>query len=126
MIKQKIYLEKYDWDVLVFYGMQKADVDEVCDSLVQIGCTGSAVDSAREHFLRDETNTGLTYSNLSERKSVVSVSRTTSEYEFVNTVTHEMFHIVSHVCDSLGIDMKSEEPCYLMGWLCQAVSRIFI
>ena len=104
MIKQKIYLEKYDWDVLVFYGMQKADVDEVCDSLVQIGCTGSAVDSAR----------------------VVSVSRTTSEYEFVNTVTHEMFHIVSHVCDSLGIDMKSEEPCYLMGWLCQAVSRIFI
>lgn len=23
-------------------------------------------------------------------------------------------------------DWRDEEPCYMMGWLCQAVSRIFI
>lgn len=85
-----------------------------------------AVESAREHCLRGMPNTGLTYSNLAGRKSVVAVSRTTTEYEFVNTVTHEMFHVVTHICESLGIDLKDEEPCYMMGWLCQAVSRIFI
>lgn len=108
------------------YGLESSDTDEVCNSLVQIGCTEKAVESAREHCLRGMPNTGLTYSNLAGRKSVVAVSRTTTEYEFVNTVTHEMFHVVTHICESLGIDLKDEEPCYMMGWLCQAVSRIFI
>ena len=126
MISQEIYLEKYDWRILVFYGLKAADTEEVCNSLVQIGCTEKAVESAREHCLRGMPNTGLTYSNLAGRKSVVAVSRTTTEYEFVNTVTHEMFHVVTHICESLGIDLKEEEPCYMMGWLCQAVSRIFI
>ena len=126
MISQEIYLEKYDWKVLVFYGLESSDTDEVCNSLVQIGCTEKAVESAREHCLRGIPNTGLTYSNLAGRKSVVAISRTTSEYEFVNTATHEMFHVVTHICESLGIDLKDEEPCYMMGWLCKAVSRIFI
>lgn len=39
MISQEIYLEKYDWKVLVFYGLESSDTDEVCNSLVQIGCT---------------------------------------------------------------------------------------
>ena len=111
---------------LEFYGLESSDTDEVCNSLVQIGCTEKAVESAREHCLRGIPNTGLTYSNLAGRKSVVAISRTTSEYEFVNTATHEMFHVVTHICESLGIDLKDEEPCYMMGWLCQAVSRIFI
>lgn len=110
----------------MFYGLKEEDTDEVCNSLVQIGCTEKAVESAREHCLRGMPNTGLTYSNLAGRKSVVAVSRTTSEYEFVNTVTHEIFHVVTHICESLDIDLKDEEPCYMMGWLCQAVSRIFI
>ena len=52
MISQEIYLEKYDWKVLVFYGLESSDTDEVCNSLVQIGCTEKAVESAREHCLR--------------------------------------------------------------------------
>lgn len=126
MISQEIYLEKYDWSVLVFYGVYGSDVDEVCDALVRIGCTDNAVESARKHCTKGERNSGLTYSNLSGRKSVVAICMTTSEHEFVNTVTHEMFHVVTHVCEALGIDLKDEEPCYMMGWLCQSVSRIFI
>lgn len=77
MISQEIYLEKYDWRILVFYGLKAADTEEVCNSLVQIGCTEKAVESAREHCLRGMPNTGLTYSNLAGRKSVVAISRTT-------------------------------------------------
>jgi hypothetical protein len=46
MISQEIYLEKYDWKVLVFYGLESSDTDEVCNSLVQIGCTEKAVENA--------------------------------------------------------------------------------
>lgn len=45
MISQEIYLEKYDWKVLVFYGLESSDTDEVCNSLVQIGCTEKAVEA---------------------------------------------------------------------------------
>lgn len=127
MISQEIYLEKYGWVVYVYYGLkEEADADEVCSSLVQIGCTEKVVESTREQYLKVVPNTGLTYSNLSWRKSVVVISKTTSDYEFVNTVAHEMFHVVTHICEALGIDLKKEEPCYIMGWLCQAISNIFI
>ena len=125
MISQEIYLEKYDWSILVFYFVGRENVDEVCEALVKIGCTEMAINSAREHCL-GEQDTGLTYSNLSKRKSVVAIGRTSSKHEFINTVAHEMFHVVTHICEALGIGLKDEEPCYVMGWLCQAVSRIFI
>ena len=126
MISQEIYLEKYDWTVLVYYGADLGKADEVCNTLEKIGCSEKAVGEAREHFLHGSENAGLTYSNTAERKSVVAISRTTSGEEFVNTVAHEMFHVVCHICGALGIDLNSEEPCYLMGWLCQSVSRLFI
>lgn len=34
MISQEIYLEKYDWRILVFYGLKEEDTDDVCNSLV--------------------------------------------------------------------------------------------
>lgn len=126
MISQEIYLEKYDWTIFVYYGANQQNADEVCNTLKKIGCSEKAIGEAMEHFLRGSENAGLTYSNTAERKSVVAISKTTSAEEFVNTVTHEMFHVVCHICGALGIDLNSEEPCYLMGWLCQSVSRLFI
>lgn len=126
MMSQEIYLEKYDWTVLVYYGTDPEKADEICAILEKIGCSDKAVGEAREHFLQSSENAGLTYSNTADRKSVVAINRTTSWNEFVNTVSHEMFHVVCHICCTLGIDLKGEEPCYLMGWLCQSVSRLFI
>lgn len=126
MISHEIYLEKYDWTVLMYYGADLEEVDEVCDTLENIGCSEKAIGEAKEHFLRGSDNAGLVYSNTADRKSVVAISRITSGEEFVNTVAHEMFHVVCHICGALGIDLNTEEPCYLMGWLCQSISRLFI
>ena len=121
MIRQEIYLEKYDWSVIVCHVASQDDVDETIDLLTSIDCKGKPLMEAYDHISENSQNKGLTYTNVSKRISVVLVCKATSEGEYINSLTHEMFHVVAHVCNHLGIDMQGEEPCYLMGWLCQSI-----
>lgn len=121
MIRQDIYLEKYDWSVIVCHVSQKEEVDEAMDLLASIDCKGNPLLEAYDHLSGDTLNSGLTYTNVSKRTSIVIIGKASSEGEYINSLTHEMFHVVAHVCNHIGIDMQGEEPCYLMGWLCQSI-----
>lgn len=121
MIKQEIYLEKYDWNVIVCHVANQEDVDEAMDLLSSIDCKGQPLLDAYDHISTDSSNKGLTYTNVSKKTSVVLICKSTSEGEYINSLTHEMFHVVAHICNHLGIDIQGEEPCYLMGWLCQSI-----
>lgn len=121
MICQEIYLEKYDWVVRICHVSCKEDADEAMDLLSSIGCKGKPLFDAYDHISSDETNKGLTYTNTDRRTSVVIIGKSSSEGEYINSLTHELFHVVAHICGFLGMDMQGEEPCYLMGWLCQSV-----
>lgn len=71
-----------------------------------------------QHLSKPSTDRGLTYSNLAERRSVLAIgsSQTAST---INTIGHELLHVVAHICEQDNIDMFSEEPCYMMGTLCE-------
>lgn len=69
-------------------------------------------------------DSGLTYSNVRERVSVLAVGYDDDKGSMVNTVGHELLHVVAHVCEEYGIDMLSEEPCYIMGRLCEEMYSI--
>lgn len=113
MISQSFQISKYDWKVVVFYNTTEEDVDEVRGAMLWCG--------AREHKMSDlkemvsGMNTGITYSNLEKRKSVVVISRTTSGREFLNTFDHEKCHLTIHICKTFGINPYSEEMCYISG-----------
>lgn len=68
---------------------------------------------------------GLTYSNLSERKSVLAIGKCESDGSIINTIGHELLHVVAHICEQDGIDMLSEEPCYIMGSLCERFFKVY-
>lgn len=121
MIRQNIYLEKYEWSVIVCHVSKPEEVDEAIDLLASIDCKGKPLMEAYDHMSAETPNSGLTYTNVDKRTSVVIIGKATSEGEYINSLTHEMFHVVAHVCKHLGIDMQGEEPCYLMGWLCQSI-----
>lgn len=76
----------------------------------QLNCTEGQIQSA---------DRGLTYSNLSERRSVLAIGECKSDGSIINTIGHEILHVVAHICEQDGIDMLSEEPCYIMGSLCE-------
>lgn len=113
-----IELPKYSWTVRYYQNSAPSDSAEIYDALKQIGCTGKALDDAKRHLVSNKKNKGLTYSNIKDGQSVVAVSESTSDEEFINTMSHEVHHVVSHICEKYGLDMFSEEMSYLTGYLC--------
>lgn len=112
-------LERWDWDVRCYIGYTPTDRAEICRALEDIGCGGDALREACEHLSKDGGGRGLTYSNVRARESVVAVGRSRDSADMVNTVGHELLHVVAHACGEDGIGMQGEEPCYMMGKLCE-------
>lgn len=124
MIRRIIDLPKYDWSIVCFIGYHPTDAHEICHALSDIGCNGNPLLEAYEHLIKESTDRGLTYSNLSERKSVLAIGKCKSDGSIINTIGHELLHVVAHICEQYGIDMLSEEPCYIMGSLCEQFFRV--
>lgn len=119
MERQHIYLPKYGWDITLFYNTSDK-CDEVLEILSDLKCDKSQLDHAKE--LIGGENCGFTFSDLSSRETCVVVSRADSVCEFINSVTHEVFHVVQHIAKEYSIDMFGEEVCYLYG---DIIMRIF-
>lgn len=124
MIRRIIQLPKYDWSIVCFIGYQSPDADEIYHALSDIGCNGNPLSEAYEHLIKESADRGLTYSNLSERKSILAIGKCESDASIINTIGHELLHVVAHICEQYGIDMLSEEPCYIMGSLCEQFFRV--
>lgn len=124
MMRRVIYLPKHKWSIVCFIGYQSPDADEICHALSDIGCNGNPLSEAYEHLIKESTDRGLTYSNLSGRRSVLAIGKCESDGSIINTIGHELLHVVAHICEQDGIDMMSEEPCYIMGSLCEQLFRV--
>ena len=99
MTEQEISLERYDWTVHVLYDVRSRDAMYVRRCLRDLGCKGVPLEDASNLVLRGEANKGLTYSNVSLRKSVVAIGWTTSSGEYANSLSHEMLHVVQHISE---------------------------
>ena len=72
-----------------------------------------------------QLDTGFTYSDFHNKRSIVGISPTSSKEQFLNTVVHESKHIQSHICKYYSISEDSEDAAYLIGFIVQKMSRIF-
>ena len=122
--EQEIYLERYDWTVHVMYDVRSGDAREVRRCLRDLGCKGVPLEDAFNLVLKGEANKGITYSNVGVRKSVVIIGWSTSKGEYLNSLSHELLHVVQHVADAFLLDMQGEEVCYLMGGMTQASCEV--
>lgn len=113
MIRQDIYLNGWDWYVMIFYAVDTYYMDEILDELENIGCT--YVDDIEEDLTVSPYNNGLTYSNLKGRVSVMVIGLTETPDEFQNTYDHEKGHLAMHIAEEDNIDVFGEEFQYLTG-----------
>lgn len=117
-------MERYDWTVHVMYDVHSKDAMKVRRYLRDLGCTGIPLEDACNLVLKGEPNKGITYSNVDTRKTVVVIGWTTSKAEYMNSLSHEMLHVVQHISEQFLINMYGEEACYLLGGLVQACCKI--
>ena len=115
MIRQEIYLPKYDWRVRIYYAVTTYWACRILSDMERIGCRGSQLRSAWENLRRGELNTGITYSNFGRCETVMVISLTSTAAEFLNSWMHEMQHLCRHVAAAFGIDPYGEEAAYLAG-----------
>ena len=115
MIVQDIHLNKYDWDIRVYYALDTYYMDNILDDLMIIGCLPKELFAVEELFTSGELNKGYTFTNSKLKTSIVIIGKTSSADEFQNTFDHEKGHLVMHISQSLGIDVYSEDYQYLAG-----------
>ena len=123
MTEQEIYIERYDWTVHVMYDVHSNDSMKVRRYLRDLGCVGIPLEDACNLVLEGEANKGITYSNVDTRKTVVVIGWTTSKAEYMNSLSHEMLHVVQHISEQFLINMYGEDARYLLGWLVQACCK---
>ena len=125
MIIQRFYIDNYDWQVVVLYEVGYRDTDYVIGMLSQICNDKNTIETAFENVSNGKPNTGFTYSDLSERRTLMVIGKTTSNYELINTIVHEANHLQSHIATADNIDEKGEEVCYLIGNIVKTMFEVF-
>lgn len=121
---KRIYLERYGWTVYVWYaGSPYFCMEEIVSKLRDMGCEGEFMRRATDNMERGNMNSGLTYTNMATGETAIVIGKAENEAEEVNSVAHEVHHAVAHICERYGVDLASEEACYLSGELAERVWR---
>ena len=129
MIRQEIYIPKYDWRVRIYYAVTTYWAGRILSDMERIGCRSVELAKAWRNLRSGDLNTGLTYSNYQTGETVMVISLTSSPEEFLNSWEHEKKHLARHIEQAYGIDPFGEEAAYLEGTIAQKmfpVARKFI
>ena len=85
MLRQRIYIHRYHWTVIAFYESDARDAPSILRELDETGVADDTYFKAARNLDAGLENTGLTYSNMEERSSVIVLSKSSSRAEFANT-----------------------------------------
>lgn len=115
MLRQDIHIEKYDWDVVVFYAVTSYNMTAVMAALRWADCSSRDIHHAYDMIMSRGMNVGFTYSNRKERRTVMVVSLSSSAAEYCNSIAHERTHLAMNIAEAMGMNPWGEEVCYLVG-----------
>ena len=105
MIKDVFY--EYNWKITVLYETTCNNIDYIIETLEDIQCPKYYINRALDNLEECKLNSGLTYSNSKLKSSVIIITKTSSFAQLINTISHEYFHLICHISQSLNI--KDEE-----------------
>ena len=122
MIKDVFYIKS--WKVTILYECTCDDIDYIIETLKQVNCPKIYIKKALVNLETCSLNTGLTYSNIKLKSSIIVINKTSSFAQLINTVSHEFYHLICHISKALKIK-DQEELAYLNGKL-NMQSYIFV
>ena len=123
MTRHEFDIPGYGWHVRAFYDVTPEEADEVIQAVIDNGCQMKAAAEAYDLIASGRPEVGFTHPNYKTSNMVVAVSRTQTASDFYNTLQHEIFHIVSFIAKSCGLNPYGERVCYLAGDISQ---RMFV
>lgn len=124
MLRQRIRIPRYHWEVIVFYESDYRDAPYILRELSEIGVDDVTYWKAARNLDDGLPDTGLTYSNMEEKVSVIVLSKTSSKAEFANTWVHEIDHCAKHIAIANDLKCTGEAPSYIAGELAREMQPI--
>lgn len=115
MIREDMYIEREDWLVHCFLATTREDASPVLSLLREMNIGAVQYMRASLHLKRALKNSGMTYSDIRRRESIMVVGETTSREEMINTFAHELRHLVDDIAEANGIPTSGERIAYLTG-----------
>lgn len=114
MIDLRFEIPDFGWMVRFHCAVTCYHSDKILAELKDLGCPTPILRKAYNLMSSCQKNTGLTYSDKKRRESVVVVSLTTSAAEFLNSLEHEIRHLVDDIM-IINRYYEKEDLAYLTG-----------
>ena len=124
MLRQQIHIPRYRWDVIVFYESDYRDAPYILRELEEVGVDDYTYRKAARNLDAGYMDTGLTYSNMDKKASVIVLSKASSKAEFANTWFHELIHCANHIALANNLDPMGEPIAYVGGELARSMQPI--
>lgn len=103
-----------DWGLLLCWDYNDEELyDDVYSILYNFGMDSKGI--RRALGILGSPDSGMTVSDFSERMSVILIGDTTSEEQWIDTLMHELKHVVEHISSFYKVSPKSEDAAYLQG-----------
>lgn len=103
------------WHVWFMFASEDYDDELVLTRLYDADASYHILMDVNKHMDKGAMNTGFTYTNSDLMEAVVVIGPSSSGSEFVNTFTHELYHLAAAIANSLGASLDGERPAYLIG-----------
>lgn len=113
MIRQRFRLDRYDWDITVYYSVHGYFVDEIMGHLQRLGMSGAKLGKAYKSLSSGRLDTGLTY--VGDGEAVCVIGKASGASEYANSIQHEVMHLAIFIAMAEGIPLDDEEVCYIGG-----------
>lgn len=115
MLIQTFYLTDYDWDVKVYYAVDRYYISDILTELDQLNIDNYEYVKIKQLLETQQLNIGVTYTDYIQKKSVVIIGLTTSASEFQDTFDHEKGHLAMHISEYYHLNPYGEAYQYLNG-----------
>lgn len=125
MIRQNVYISRYDWNVTLFYNARPHDTSEIMRCLWDNGINPVSYYEAESLLRSGRNNEGLTYNNPRRHVSVVVIGHVSDVWEWIDTVEHEGRHLIQGICRTYQIDPDSEDAAYMEGHIFKQIVKDF-
>lgn len=126
MIGQYFTIPEYNWEVEVYYGIEKYDINFCIRKLRKYTTQTNVYKECIKTLNTNKKNRGFTYTSYRFNKSVIFIGVPSSTGELLNTITHEANHLKSHIATYYNLNEKDEEVCYIIGDIAEQMSNTFI
>lgn len=115
MEARRLNIRDYKWMATVYLDVSPRDYEDIVEHLRDLRVSSETMMCAQMKLLHGGYNFGFTATNPRMRETVIVVGRTTCEGEFLNTVQHEVRHLVDDLASACGLDKEGEDVGYLTG-----------